>query len=97
MKKQSLSYFTLFVHENPSHNSSWVPYDESKELAETDNESVRLRFKLIQSRVLDKKCNLENVAAQISDFFRRRYVKAFSSRTGYSYYPITYPRWQPNL
>jgi amidase len=33
----------------------WVPYDESKELAETaDNESVRLRFKLIQSRVLDK-------------------------------------------
>jgi amidase len=76
----------------------WVPYDESKELAETaDNESVR--FKLIQSRVLDKNAIWKNVAAQISDFFRRRLskVKAFSSRTGYSYYPITYPRWQPNL
>jgi amidase len=47
---------TVACARKPNHNSSWVPYDESKELlAETaDNESVRLRFKLIQSRVLDK-------------------------------------------
>jgi amidase len=34
-----------------------------------------LRFKLIQSRVLDKKCNLKNVAAQISDFSEEDYQK----------------------
>jgi amidase len=52
----------------------WVPYDESKELAETaDNESVR--FKLIQSRVLDKNAIWKNVAAQISDFSEEDYQK----------------------
>jgi amidase len=48
--------FTLACARKPQATiAPWVPYDESKELAETaDNESVRLRFKLIQSRVLDK-------------------------------------------
>jgi amidase len=62
MKKQSLSYCfsPCLCTKTQTTIAPWVPYDESKELAETaDNESVRLRFKLIQSRVLDKKCNLE--------------------------------------
>jgi hypothetical protein len=55
--KKTLSYCfsPCLCTKTPNHNSSLGSYDESKELAETaDNESVRLRFKLIQSRVLDK-------------------------------------------
>jgi amidase len=54
----------------------WVPYDESKELAETaNNESIKLRFKLIQSRVLDKNAIWKNVADQIRNFSEEDYQK----------------------
>jgi amidase len=54
----------------------WVPYDESIELAENaNNESIKLRFKLIQSRVLDKNAIWKNVAAQISNFSEEEYQK----------------------
>jgi len=34
----------------------WIPYNESEEIAgNADHESVKMRFRLIQSRVLDKK------------------------------------------
>jgi amidase len=57
MKQLSYCFFSplLCARKPQATIAPWVPYDESKELAETaDNESVRLRFKLIQSRVLDK-------------------------------------------
>ncbi|MBV6647254.1 MAG: amidase [Cyclobacteriaceae bacterium] len=52
----------------------WEPYDESEELAQNaDHESVKLRYKLIQSRVLDKNDLWERVADQISDFSEENY------------------------
>jgi amidase len=67
-----LLLFTCLCTKTQTTIAPWVPYDESKELAETaDNESVRLRFKLIQSRVLDKNAIWKNVAAQISDFQKK--------------------------
>tara|TARA_R110002073_G_scaffold57778_4_gene146687 strand:- start:93425 stop:95071 length:1647 start_codon:yes stop_codon:yes gene_type:complete len=56
--------------------SPWAPYDESEEIAKNaDNESIKLRYKLIQSRVLDKNEIWENVADQISDFSEKDYQK----------------------
>ncbi|MEM9833778.1 MAG: amidase family protein [Bacteroidota bacterium] len=47
----------------------WVPYDESDELAENANhESVKMRFKLIQSRILDKNELWEDITDQIKFF-----------------------------
>jgi amidase len=54
--------------------SSWEAYDESEELAEnSDNKSQKLRYKLIQSRVLDKNEIWKNVADQISNFSEEDY------------------------
>jgi len=56
--------------------SPWVPYDESEEIAKNaDNESIKLRYKLIQSRVLDKNEIWRNIADQISDFSEEDYQK----------------------
>ncbi|MEM6841452.1 MAG: amidase family protein [Bacteroidota bacterium] len=47
----------------------WVPYDESDELAENANhESVKMRFKLIQSRILDKNKLWEDITDQVKFF-----------------------------
>ncbi|MEM1134798.1 MAG: amidase family protein [Bacteroidota bacterium] len=52
----------------------WVPYDESEELAKNANhESVKLQYKLIQSKVLDKNEIWKNVANQISNFSEEDY------------------------
>jgi len=56
--------------------SPWVPYNETEEITKNaDNESARLRYKLIQSRVLDKNDIWKNVADQISDFSEEEYQK----------------------
>lgn len=56
--------------------SPWVSYDESKEITKNaTNESKKLRYKLIQSRVLDKNKIWSNVAHQISDFSEKDYQK----------------------
>ncbi|MFT4983984.1 MAG: amidase [Flavobacterium sp.] len=72
-----LLLFTLACARKPQATiATWVPYDESLELSENaNNESVRLRFKLIQSRVLDKNAIWKNVAAQISNFSEEDYQK----------------------
>ncbi len=54
----------------------WVPYDESKELAENaDHQSPKMRYKLIQSKILDKNRIWENVASQISNFSGEDYER----------------------
>lgn len=55
---------------------TWVPYDETAELeANADHESIRMQFKLIQSRVLDKNEVWKNVAEQIAYFSEEDYQK----------------------
>ena len=47
----------------------WIPYDESEELAENaDHQSPKMRYKLIQSKILDKNAIWEDVAPQIRNF-----------------------------
>lgn len=56
--------------------SPWVPYDESEELAENaDHESIKLRYKLVQSRILDKNDIWKTLSDQISDFSEQDYQK----------------------
>lgn len=53
---------------------AWIPYDESEELAKNaKNESTRLRYKLIQSKILDKNEIWKNVAGQIQGFTEQDY------------------------
>lgn len=54
--------------------STWIPYDESEELVKNaDHESVRMRFKLIQSKIWDKNELWKNVSDQIIDFSEEDY------------------------
>lgn len=56
--------------------AEWVPYDQSGELAENaDHQSVRMRFRLIQSQVLDKNAMWKDVANQIKDFSEEDYQR----------------------
>lgn len=53
---------------------AWVPYDEKEELAKNaKNESSRLRYKLIQSKILDKNELWKNVAPQLNGFTEKDY------------------------
>lgn len=55
---------------------SWVPYDESDDIAKNaDHQSQRMRYKLIQSRNLDKNEIWKNVSDQISNFSEEDYQK----------------------
>ncbi len=52
----------------------WTPYDESAELAENaTHESIRMQFKLIQSKVTDKNDVWKNIADQIASFSEEDY------------------------
>ncbi len=54
--------------------SPWMPYDESEELVKNaTHESVRMRYKLIQSQILDKNEIWKNVSDQINDFSEEDY------------------------
>jgi len=72
-----LFLFTLACKQEPKTIiSPWLPYDESEELAENaDHESIKLRFKLIQSIILDKNEIWKNVSDQISYFSEEDYQK----------------------
>ena len=53
---------------------AWMPYDETAELAtNAKNESTRLRYKLIQSKILDKNEVWKNVAGQLKGFTEQDY------------------------
>ena len=54
---------------------AWMPYDETAELAtNAKNESTRLRYKLIQSKILDKNEVWKNVAGQLKGFTEQDYA-----------------------
>lgn len=52
----------------------WVPYDETGLLeSDADHESERLRYKLIQSKVLDKNDLIETITSQLQGFSKAKY------------------------
>ena len=54
----------------------WVPYDESEEVAENaTHESLKMRYKRIQSQILDKNDLWKNVARQLNNFGEQDYHK----------------------
>jgi amidase len=56
--------------------SPWVRYDESAELAgNAKHPSEKMRFRLIQSKILDKNDIWKNVAGQIANFSEEDYIK----------------------
>lgn len=56
--------------------SPWVPYNESEELAENaDHQSPKMRYKLIQSKIMDKNEIWENVAPQMRNFSTEDYER----------------------
>jgi amidase len=78
--KYSVIFFILIIvscaKPKPSLISDWVPYDETKELAENANHtSSRMRYKLIQSRVSDKNDMLKYVSNQLGSFTETDYLK----------------------
>lgn len=55
---------------------AWTPYNESEELAKNaTHESPRMRYKLIQSRNLDKNDLWKNVAGQLTNFTEADYQR----------------------
>jgi amidase len=55
---------------------AWVPYDETEELAKSaTNASVRMQYKLIQSKILDKNAIWTNIAQQIGSFSEADYQR----------------------
>ena len=58
-----------------SSTNPWIGYDEKNELATSaKNESSRLRYKLIQSKILDKNEVWKNVFPQIKNFSESDYL-----------------------
>ncbi len=56
--------------------TAWIPYDESEELAQNAaHQSPKLRYKLIQSKILDKNAVWQNVLPQIRNFSEADYQK----------------------
>lgn len=56
-------------------STEWNPYDESAELAENaKHESQRMRYKLIQSKILNKNEILQNAVRQLHHFTEKDYL-----------------------
>lgn len=56
--------------------SEWIPYDESEEiLKNADHESVKMRYKRIQSQILDKNDLWNDISDQIKDFAEEDYQR----------------------
>lgn len=54
----------------------WTPYDEKEEIAvSAKNESVRLRYKLIQSKILNKNEVWKNIFSQLNNFSEADYTQ----------------------
>jgi len=55
---------------------AWIPYDESEELAQNaSHQSPKMRYKLIQSKILDKNAVWQNVVAQIKNLSEADYQR----------------------
>jgi len=72
-----LLLFSLSCNQKPKTViSTWIPFDESAELAENaGHESKKMQFKLIQSKILDKNDIWKNVSQQIRNFSEEDYQK----------------------
>ncbi|MEM7108152.1 MAG: amidase family protein [Bacteroidota bacterium] len=76
-------FFTLLLYacqqapEKPKTSiPKWVPYNQSAELEEnSDHESPRMRYKLLQSKVTDRNTVWQNVADQIAYFTEEDYLR----------------------
>ena len=56
--------------------TAWIPYDESDELAENaTHQSLKMRYKLIQSKILDKNTVWQNLLPQIHNFSEADYQR----------------------
>lgn len=56
--------------------NTWIPYDQSALLtANSEHPSVRMQFKLIQSKLTDKNEMLQAIAPQIIDFSETDYIE----------------------
>ena len=77
MKYLFLYLLICFISCSPSQKTivpSWIPYDETEEIAKSaKNESSRLRYKLIQSKIIDKNALWKNVAGQMKGFTKQEY------------------------
>lgn len=57
---------------------TWEKYDQSQQLAESqNNESVRMKYKLIQSRVQDRNEIWKNAESQLKGFYEEDYAELF--------------------
>ncbi|SHL02548.1 amidase family protein [Rhodothermus profundi] len=57
---------------------TWTPYDEAEELAENAaHPSRRMRFKLIQSQLLDKNALLQTISRQLEGFTEEDYRRLY--------------------
>lgn len=55
---------------------TWVPYDETSLIeANAENESQRLRYKLIQSKVSDKNEMINTITSQLEGFSKEKYLE----------------------
>ena len=55
---------------------AWTSYDETEELAKNaTNASIRMQYKLIQSKILDKNTIWKNIAQQIGAFSENDYQR----------------------
>lgn len=84
MFQNKLSYFVLILvlcfssckKEDFPEFQVWVPYDETGLIeANAENESQRLRYKLIQSKVSDRNEMIETITAQLEGFSLDRYIE----------------------
>lgn len=76
------SLFAIFISCTPQEKTiipEWVPYDETEEIvANAENESRRLRYKLIQSQVSDKNVMLKAIEDQLGSFGEADYNELHS-------------------
>lgn len=70
-----LSFCLIYCNQQPKTIiKPWVPYDEAEEIAENANQgSIKLRYKLIQSKNLDKNKVWNNISKQIENFSEQEY------------------------
>ena len=79
MKYAILIMMVCFISCNTTKQASiatWSRYDEKEELAaNAKNESTRLRYKLIQSKILDKNDLWKSIAPQLKNFTEADYTQ----------------------
>ncbi|MCL9808971.1 amidase family protein [Flavobacterium luminosum] len=66
----------LSCSKNITSNKTWTPYDETSQIeSSANNKNERMRFKLIQSKNLDKNEMFKSIASQIGNFNEADYIQ----------------------